>query len=355
MAKSAVAGVAVDGEAAGAQVAAAVNGAPSALAGEGYVGAVDLGGTKILAAVFAPDGTIAGRAKKATGRDHSLETVADRMADCVREAARSARVDAAQLRAVGVGAPGTIEAATGVVLTAPNLDWENVPLKAELEARLGVPVDVDNDVRVAVIAEHAAGAGKGVQNMVGIWPGTGVGGGVVLNGQLFRGTNGLAGEIGHITVKAGGPRCSCGGRGHLEALASRTAIVREIAKAAKRGTATRLAQIVRGDLTTATSGDLAKAWGRGDKVVSRVLDRAARHLAHGIASVANLLNPELVVLGGGVVEALGDRFVEQIAQEVRKLPLHESTRSIRIVRAAFGDDAGISGAAIIARRLVRRV
>jgi glucokinase len=331
-----------------------MNGSASALAGDGYVGAVDLGGTKILAAVFAPDGTIAARAKKATGRDHSPAAVADRMASCVREAARAAGIDAANLRAVGVGAPGPIEAATGVVLTAPNLDWENVPLKAELEARLGVPVEVDNDVRVAVLAEHAAGAGRGVRNMVGIWPGTGVGGGVVLDGRLFRGTDGLAGEIGHITIKAGGPRCGCGGRGHLEALCSRTAIVRDIAKAARRGTPTALTKIAGGDLTSATSGALAKAWSRGDKLVTRVLNRAARHLAHGIASVANLLNPELVVLGGGVIEALGDQFVEQITAEVRKLPLHESTRSIRIARAAFGDDAGISGAALIARRHAHR-
>jgi glucokinase len=316
---------------------------------------VDLGGTKILAAVFAPDGSIAGRAKRPTGRDHSLAAVADRIADCVRRAARTAGVDAGALRAIGVGAPGTIEATTGVVLTAPNLDWENAPLRAELEARLGVPVDVDNDVRVAVIAEHAAGAGQGVRNMVGIWPGTGVGGGVVLNGQLYRGTNGLAGEIGHITVKAGGPRCGCGGRGHLEALCSRTAIVRSIAKAAKGGAPTVLTRIVGSDLTAATSGALAKAWTRGDKLVTRVLGQAARSLAHGIASAANLLNPEVVVLGGGVIEALGDRFVEQIAQEVRKLPLHESTRSVRIVRAAFGDDAGISGAAIVARRRTRQV
>ncbi len=327
---------------------------PAALAGEGYVAAVDLGGTKILAALFDPQGRIVARAKKPTGADHSPAAVIDRMVDCIYAASGDAAVAAAQVLACGVGAPGPIDPQTGTVEVAPNLGWEQVPLRAELERRLGIPVAVGNDVRVAVLAESVAGAGRGVRHMVGIWPGTGVGGGLILDGQLYHGAHDLAGEIGHITVKLGGPRCGCGGRGHLEALASRTAIVREIAKAVKKGEKTVLTRIVgrEKDLLKATSGDLAEAWEQGDKVVSKVLDKAAKALAAGIASVANLLNPELVVLGGGVIEGLGEPYVEEIRRRVRKHPLYGATRDLRIVKAALGDDAGITGAALLARRAV---
>ncbi len=329
-----------------------VSGPPSGpLTGEGYVGAVDLGGTKILAAVFGPQGQIAGRAKRPTGRDHTPAAVLDRIAECLRQAAAAAGVNAADLRGVGIGAPGPIRPEDGSVAIAPNLDWVDVPLRAELVARLAVPVAVGNDVRVAVLAEHGAGAGRGARDMVGIWPGTGVGGGLILNGELYTGTAAMAGEVGHITVHAGGPKCGCGGRGHLEALCSRTAITRAIAKRVKQGDKTILTKIAGKDVTRATSGDLAKAWARRDKLVVQAVDQAAAYLALGIASVANLLNPELIVLGGGVIEGLGEPFIDLVRGRVAGMPLASSTRPLRIVKSELGDDAGISGAALLARQL----
>lgn len=321
------------------------------LVGEGYVGAVDLGGTKILAAVFNPQGQIAGRAKRPTGRDHAPAAIIDRIAQTLRQAAAAAGIDASAITAAGVGAPGPVRPEDGSITIAPNLDWVNVPLQADLAARLDLPVAVGNDVRVAVLAEHAAGAGRGVRDMVGIWPGTGVGGGMILNGEPYTGSASMAGEIGHITILAGGPRCGCGGRGHLEALCSRTAIVRAVAKQVKRGGKTVLTKIVGKDITRATSGDLAEAWSRGDQLVVRAIDEAARYLALGIASVANLLNPELAVLGGGVVEGLGQPFVDAVRGRVAKMPLTSSTGTLRIVKSELGDDAGITGAALLARRL----
>ena len=326
-------------------------GHPSPLAGDGPVAAIDLGGTKILAAIVGPNGHILSRAKKKTGKDRKADTVIERMADCVRDAAREAGVPPTDLRGLGVGAPGPVDPETGVVKLAPNLGWENVPLREELHRRLSLPVAVGNDVSVAVLAEHLAGAGQGVRHMVGIWPGTGIGGGLVLDGKMHGGAGQLAGEIGHITVKANGPKCGCGGRGHLEAMASRTAIVRDIVRAVKKGEKTALTGIAGKDLARVTSGDLADAWEEGDKLVRKFIGRAAKYLALGIASIANLLNPELVVLGGGLVEGLGDPFVEDIRRHVRSLPLRTSTGSLRIERSALGDDAGISGAAILVRRL----
>lgn len=322
----------------------------SPLAGDGYVAAVDLGGTKILAAIIAPNGEILSRAKKSTGKDGRPGPVLDRIAEAVRKAAAGAGVELGQIRAVGIGAPGPVDAEAGVLRTAPNLDeWENVPVADELGARLGVPVALENDVRAAVLAEQAAGAGRGVRTWIAIWPGTGIGGGIVLDGQLWRGATGAAGELGHITVKAGGPRCGCGAKGHLEALASRTAIVRELAERAKHGHATVLER-VEGGVAESRSGDLADAFQKGDKEVVRAVDRAAKFLAMGIASVANTVNPEMVVIGGGLTEALGDPFVRMIEAELRGRPMRAATDELRVVQSQLGDDAGITGAALIARR-----
>jgi glucokinase len=306
----------------------------------------------VLAAVIAPDGSVASRAKKkVAGRGRDVAGVIDRIADVVREAASDAGIDAGQLGAVGIGAPGPVVLETGVVTEAVNLGWRDVPLKAELERRLGVPIAVGNDVRVAVLAEHLAGAGRGVRSLVGIWPGTGIGGGVIVNDEIVTGANNSAGEIGHMTIKAGGPVCACGGRGHLEALASRTAIVREIVKQLNKGQKTALTTLVVGDVTRATSSDLAEALRQGDKVVIAALDRAAKYLSIGIASVANVLNPELVILGGGLVQALGEPFVRKVALKVDGRPMLAATQPLRIVQSALGDDAGIVGAGILARRL----
>ena len=322
----------------------------SLIAGDGYVVAVDLGGTKIMTALFGPTGEIVGRKKKSTGKNHEPAVLIARIAECVRQVVSEASLDISALRAVGIGAPGTVDFSNGVVHHAPNLGWHDVPLKAELERQLGVPVAVDNDVRVAVRAEHAVGIGRGVDNMVGIWPGTGVGGGIVVDGQVMSGATNSAGELGHITVKAGGPLCGCGGRGHLEALASRTAIVKYIAKKVSTGESTTL-QGDGGDLGKVRSEALAKAYTQGDKLVSKAINRAARYLSIGIASIANTVNPELVVIGGGLVEALGQPFVDRIADGVRGQPMIAATENVRIVASSLGDDAGAVGAALIARRL----
>src|SRR5439155_15989483 len=243
------------------------------------------------------------RAKRATGKDHRPGAVLDRIADCVRRAAKDAGVDPGQLGGVGIGAPGPVDAERGALRTAPNLEgWQDVPVVAELERRLEVPVALDNDVRVAVIAEGAAGAGRGCRDWIALWPGTGIGGGIVLGGEVLTGVNNSAGELGHMTVKAGGPKCGCGGRGHLEAMASRSAIVRWIERRVAKGEKTSLTRKVGKSVIDARSDDLREACDAGDKLVTKAIERGAKYLAIGIASVANAVNPELVVLGGGLVE-----------------------------------------------------
>lgn len=279
----------------------------------------------------------------------------DRIAEVMREAAKGAGIEPGVLAAVAIGAPGPVVADTGVLSVAVNLGWHDVPLRAELEKRLGVPVMVENDVRVAVLAEHAVGAGRGARSLVGFWIGTGVGGGVVIDGELISGANNSAGEVGHMTIKAGGPVCACGARGHLEPLASRSSVIQYISRKVKKGAKTNLTQIADGDVTDATSGDLAKAFRHGDKLVTRAIHRSAKYLSIGIASVANLLNPELVILGGGLVDALGEPYVRRTREELAGRPLLAATKPVRIVAAALSDDAGVVGAALVARRAATRL
>ena len=246
---------------------------------------------------------------------------------------------------------GPLDPATGIVIFAPNLGWRDVPLKAELEARLGFPTFVDNDVNVGTLGEHVFGAGRGVQNVVGIFVGTGIGGGIILQGELFHGASKTAGEIGHIIVKAGGPRCGCGTRGCLEAIASRTAMTKQFRKAIrKKGQKSVLSKLTGGDLEAIRSGVLAKAVGMNDKLTLKVLKKVTKYLGIGIGSIVNFLNPEMIVLGGGVVEALDGTFLDNIRAAAEKYALPNTLDGVKIVQAELGDNSGILGAAALARQ-----
>ena len=312
---------------------------------------VDMGGTKILAAVVNAEGRILASAKIPTKADKGANVVIDRIASCIQKAIDKSRVAPESIQAVGIGAPGPLDPGTGVVIFAPNLGWKDVPLKAELETRTGILTFVDNDVNVGTLGEHTFGVGQNVQNLVGIFVGTGIGGGIIMQGELFHGASKTAGEIGHIIVKADGPRCGCGTRGCLEALASRTAMTKQFQKAIlKKGKKSILSELTGGELGLIRSGTLAKAIQRKDKLTLKVLKRATKYLGVGIGSIVNFLNPEMIVLGGGVVEALDDTFLDDIRAAVEKYALPNTLNGVQIVRAKLGDDAGILGAAALARQ-----
>ncbi|MYA69055.1 ROK family glucokinase [Candidatus Poribacteria bacterium] len=312
---------------------------------------VDMGGTKILSAVIDAEGNILGTAKVPTKADEGTAVVIDRIADAIQKAIGKSGVNRASIEAVGIGAPGPLDPETGVVIFAPNLGWRDVPLKAELEARVGIPTFVDNDVNVGTLGEHAFGAGKGVQNIVGIFVGTGIGGGIILHGELFHGASKTAGEIGHIIVKADGPRCGCGRRGCLEALASRTAMTKQFQKAIeKKGKKSVISKLTDGDLSAIRSGVLAKAIRAKDKLTLKVFKKATKYLGIGIGSIVNFLNPEMIILGGGVVEALDDTFLDNIRAAAEKYALPNTLDGVQIVRAELGDNSGILGAAALARQ-----
>ena len=207
---------------------------------------------------------------------------------------------------------------------------------------------------MGTLGEHTYGAGQNVQNLVGIFVGTGIGGGIILNGELFHGASKTAGEIGHIIVKAGGPKCGCGNRGCLEALASRTAMTKTFQKAIlKKGKKSIITKLTDGDLGLIRSGTLAKALRRKDKLTLKIFKKTTKYLGVGIGSIVNFLNPDMIVLGGGVVEALDDRFINDIRTAANKYTLPDTLKGVQIVRAQLGDDAGVLGAAALARQRLK--
>ena len=316
---------------------------------EDYVVGVDMGGTKILAAVIDSHGQIVSRLKVMTKAERGADDVIDRIASCISKSIEQAKLLQSQIRAIGVGAPGVVDPVSGKVIFAPNLGWSNIALKGALENLLEIPVFVDNDVNLGTLGEQRLGAGRKAENLVGIFVGTGIGGGIILNGKLFYGANCTAGEIGHVILKPGGPKCSCGNRGCLEALASRTAISRQIRKAiTQQGKKSVLPELNGGNLDLVRSGALAKAVEKGDKVTTKAIQRAQHYLGIGVATVIGIVNPQVVVLGGGLIEAMGEDFVNGVYDVAAELALPNTMNGVEVVGAMLGDDAGVIGASVLA-------
>ena len=315
-----------------------------------YLAGVDLGGTKILTGVFDASLNCLGRAKVSTKSERGPEEVIERIARCVRDAVDECDLDLKQIKAIGIGAPGTIDAGNGRVLFAPNLQWEDVPLKKILEKELGLPVFVENDANAAILGVYETELAAKPRHVIGIFLGTGIGGGIILDGKLFSGFNGTAGEIGHMVLEVGGPKCNCGNQGCFEALASRTAIFRKLTEAVASGKKTILTESLGPDLKDLRSGDLRKAIKKGDKLVETIIEEAAEYTGIAVANLINLLNPQVVVLGGGVIDALGDEMMAIILETAQDYGMSGALKGVDIVASKRGDDAGILGAAVLARR-----
>ena len=319
---------------------------------------IDFGGTKLLAAVVNVDsGEVVATAKKRTSASDSPKAILDKIHDAADEALKAADLKAKQLLGIGVGAAGQVDAREGVLLGTPNLSQAviDLPIAESLRKRYGVNAALRNDVQVAATGELAFGAGRGVQDFICCFVGTGVGGAVVTGGKLVAGASGSAGEIGHIVVDTGGRLCGCGGRGHLEAYASRTAITFSLMGDLKRGRESILRELAP-DLSTAAmwpdsgavrSGVLEDALEQGDELVTETITEAGRYLGYGLASVINLLNPERIVLGGGVIESVALMY-DVAVEYARRESLAAPCQAVEFTRAKLGDHAGVVGAALIA-------
>ncbi len=304
---------------------------------------VDLGGTNIQSGVIDPTGRIIGRDKRKTDADAGPDTVIERLIGSVRAACKDAGIEPGELSALGVGAPGPVDAGAGVVIEAVNLCWVNLPLASIMRERLGVPVGLSNDANAGLVAEHRLGAARGAEHALGVWVGTGVGGALVIDGKLHTGAHHTAGEIGHVLTDPWAPP----GSRSLEHACSRTAIVERLRRLIRANHASALTEITGGRLHKIKSRHLLEAYTSGDTLVVEVIDDAAYRLGVAIAGFVTMLSLECVVLGGGLTEALGELLVATVRRGVQNAAFPDVCRSVRVIESALGDDAGILGAALL--------
>ena len=311
-------------------------------------GGIDLGGTKIQTVVVDSDNQVLGQSRRPTPTTGGPEDVAREMEAALREAAAQAGLGTRDLAGVGVGSPGDADESTGVVSDARNLPgWIGpFPLGEHLSGQFGVPVRIGNDVTVAVQAEFELGAAKEFDTILGVWWGTGVGGGLILDGKPWLG-RGAAAEIGHVVVKMGGARCTCGRKGCMEAYAGRLAMEIKARKEVHKGAKTDLFGIMKErGRDRLTSGVWDRALKQGDDLATRLIDRAVNALGAGVASCVNVIDPEAVIIGGGLGVRLGEKYVRRIAARMHPhLFVDERPPAIRL--AALGDLGGAIGAALL--------
>jgi glucokinase len=311
-------------------------------------GGIDLGGTKIQTAIVDRDGTVSGEARRPTPTSGGPADVARAMAEALREAAAAAAVEPDRLAGVGVGSPGEADGKTGLVSSARNLPgWEgSFPLGETLAEALGTPVRIGNDVQVAVEGEHRLGAGRPYGSFLGVWWGTGVGGGIVLDGRPWLG-RGAAGEIGHIVVERDGAICPCGRRGCMEAYAGRAAMEAEARRRHGDGEKTDLFKLMeKHGKPRLTSGIWARALDHGDDLATKLIARAIAALGTGVASACNVLDVEAVVIGGGLGDRFGKSHIDALREEMRK-HLFSDADPPQIELAALGDLGGAIGASLL--------
>ena len=319
-----------------------------------YAVGVDFGGTKVLAAVVDLDsGKVVGEEKVRTSRLDSGDALMDRVYEVVDGALKDARKKPKDMQGIGVGIAGQVDAGRGLLVGTANLSRSvvDLPIADMLKKKYGVPAALRNDVQIAAIGEDRFGAGQDCDNFICVFVGTGIGGAIIYNGQLIPGFSGNAGEIGHTTVEANGRICGCGGRGHLEAYASRTAITKVILGELRRGRTSIVSDLI-DDLdpthehAAIRSGVLKQAIKKKDVVVTETINEAGKYLGLGLASMVNFVNPQRIILGGGVIESV-DLLFEQAEYWTRHEALPKAGQEVEIVRSKHGDYSGVVGAAVI--------
>jgi glucokinase len=322
---------------------------PSANAPRLYLG-VDVGGTKIQASLVEESGTILGQERCPTpregGPDDVVATIEEAMEKVVEQNARSFK----DITAIGMAVPGVVDPDEGLVVVTPNMNLTGVEIGPRLADRFHVPVAVGNDCDLGTLGETWLGSARNAQSAVGILVGTGIGSGIVYEGNLWRGAREAAAEIGHIVMQIGGPRCGCGNDGCFEALAGRAAIERDLRRAIEEGRKSVLPKILEGDLRVIKSGALREALDAGDKLVTDVMRRASEVIGHACLTVRHLLDPGVIVLGGGVIEACSDFMVPIVEGVLDADRLPGAREGGRLLLSALGDDAVVLGALALARR-----
>jgi len=312
-----------------------------------YIVGIDLGGTNIVAGCVAEDGSeILGVRNVPTGAEEGPDAVVRRIVTAAQDSISETRanVSGAKVIGAGVGAPGPLDTKSGIVLLTPNLGWVNMPLRQRLQDGLGLRTALDNDANCAVLGEWWRGAARGTRFAVGLTIGTGIGGGIIIDGRLYHGASDIAGEVGHMTIDANGRRCKCGNYGCIEAYASGPNIALRAVEALESGAESTLPSYVAGDFHKITAQIVYQAAQAGDELALEVVRDTAKFLGAAIASLINIFNPEAVVIMGGVTLA-GESLFEPLRREVTRRAFKPAVQVCRIVPGELTGGAGVYGAA----------
>ena len=310
--------------------------------------AVDIGGTKIMTAIISREGRILAKDRHLTLAGEGVEPVIERLFSAVDSLLKLNHLEPSQLGGISIAAAGIIDANRGLITVSPNLPgWCDVPLGDMVRERFRVNTFLVNDANAAALGEHQFGAGRGKSNLVLLTLGTGIGGGIIINGEMYGGASGGAGELGHMVIDINGPKCACGNRGCLEAMASGTAVARDAIKRINKGEKSSLVEMVKGKIAGITAENVGAAARNGDSLALDVLSRVGTYLGVGIANLLNIFNPEMVILGGGMA-GLADLLLGPARRVVAKNAFPLMAQAASIVIAQLGDEAGVYGAAAFA-------
>ncbi len=312
--------------------------------------AVDLGGTKIITAIISNKGQMVAREYCLTLAEEGPQSVINRILSAIDHLLSLRNIESSQLGSISIAAAGVIDFDRGMITSSPNLPgWYDIPLRDIVREKHGVNTFLINDANAAALGEHHFGAGKGVNNLIYLTVSTGIGGGIIINGRLYSGLCGSAGEIGHMTIDVNGPKCNCGNIGCLETLASGTAVAKEAIRCISQGGKSSLTEIVEGKIENITAEEVSLAAQRGDSLALEVISKGATYLGIGMVNMVNIFNPEMIIVGGGMAK-MGDLLLNPARRVVRERAFSLSAQAVRIVPAQLGDDVGVLGAAIFARR-----
>ncbi|WP_408071233.1 ROK family protein [Butyrivibrio sp. JL13D10] len=304
---------------------------------------LDIGGTKILGAIFDEKKDIVYRLKKKTKEaGDDVDNVEKMIISVVEDMINESGIKKKDIKAIAAGAPGVIDQGAGIILTSPNLPWTDYDIKSSIEKKFDIPFYIGNDVNVGVLGEWKYGVAKGYKNVVGFFVGTGMGGGLILDGKMFTGNKYKAAEYGHMILDPEGPLCGCGQRGCLEAFSSKKGMSAYILQQTARGRKNLLADTIENGVFK--SKNLKKAIAAKDTVTLEAVDRACHYLAIATGNMINTISPDIVVYGGGVMEAVGDFFMDKILAEVDRYCMPSIRNTVELKKAALGDDSNIYGA-----------
>ena len=304
---------------------------------------LDIGGTKVLGVIFNEKGEIIHRLKKRTKENgDDTANIEQIIISTVKEMLEEAKLKKSDINAISAGAPGVSDSASGIVLFTPNLPWRNYDIRTPIEEKFGAKFYIGNDVNLGVLGEYKYGIAQGYNNVVGVFPGTGMGGGIIVNGKLYTGTGFKAGEIGHMVLDPEGPLCGCGQRGCFESFSSKKGMSAYIMQQVSRGRESYLSDKIENGVFR--SKYLKKALKMNDKVAVEAVDRACHYMAVATGSLINIFSPDLIVYGGGIMESCGEVFLEKILNEVDRYCMPSIRPTVELKCASLGDDSVIYGA-----------